>query len=503
MAVVWHRGDLRVHDNPALNEAVENHEEVNPVFVVDPNFYGEDSNCDARIEFVFSCTEELDPEYRSLGSSLSILHGKSIKRLKELDEEVYFNVDVHAGYARERDLKAKEEGFIAVRDDGIQRQKPTRDGWGEKVEEWFESAPHTVPDSIPENSVENDITIEEARDIYDVKPRKPVPEAGETAAKEGPEEFLEGIETYPQSISPPLAAEGEETGLIGTSKLSPYFSVGALSLRTAYTRAKEVQKRKATESEVEMFTERLFWNRHFTQKLQDNPELPYRAVNPVFRGMNRNSHDPDLVEAWKNGETGYPLVDASMRSLSDKGWLNFRSRAMVASFFTYILKQPWWIGARHMRRELIDGDTAINYAQWQMQSGLVGVHPNRIYNPTKQVEENDPEGGYVQKYVPELSDVPSEYIAEPWKMPDEVQQGVGVILGKDYPEPVVDFDKEADRARKAYSNLADRAREALSDPEVYERASLPERRSREELNSTSYSESDSDESEQTNLGRFR
>lgn len=500
-AILWHRSDLRVHDSPAL-AATEDHDEVYPVFVVDPAFYDEGANCDARVEFVLRCVEELDERYSEIGSSVSVLHGESVPRLSavadEHDATVYYGRDVNAGYARERDRRAETAGFVGVGEDGIVREDDPREDWSERTERWFESPVREPPESLPENRIEDDTTVEGALEEYGVEPKKPVPEPGEEAALDRLEGFLGRMDGYVRSISPPYDAEGNRDGE-GTSYLSPYFSVGALSLRLAYQRANSKQGNKKA---IEAFIERLFWNRHYTQKLHDFPGLTERAVNPVYRGMNRNSHDPELVRAWKEGKTGYPLVDAGMRALTDRGWLNFRTRAMVASFFTYILKQPWWIGARHMRRELIDGDTAINYAQWQAQSGLVGVHPNRVYNPTKQANENDPDGNYIRKYVPELRPVPDEYIAEPWKAPESVQQEAGVMVGEggEYPEPVVEYKKEARRAREAFAAVSDRAREALSDPEVYTRASLPERHPREELTTTSYPEPE--ESDQTELDDF-
>jgi len=496
MSVVWHRNDLRVHDNPALARAASDGGAVNPVFVVDPWFYREGSNCDARAEFVLSSVEALRHEYADLGAELTVERGESVPRVADAADrlgaepaDVYYNGEPNAGYPRERDSAAEERGFTAVCGDGIVRDGATRDGWKENAESWFGAETHDAPASLTSDRLEDGVTLDKARERYGIEPGKPVPDAGEAAAFERLRRFVERTDGYIPSISPPYAAEGNDGA--GTSRLSPYFSVGSLSLRTAHRRVTE----EAGGAPVDAFVERLFWNRHFTQKLHDYPELPRRAVNPVFRGMNRNSHDPERVRAWKDGETGYPLVDASMRALSSEGWMNFRMRAMVASFFTYILKQPWWLGARHMRRELIDGDTAINYAQWQMQSGLVGVHPNRIYNPTKQVRENDPDGRYTRKYVPELGGVPDEHIAEPWRMDEAVAREAGVRVGPDgdYPEPIVVFEEEARRAREAYAAVADRAREALSDPEVYGKASLPERRSRDELTTTSYPEPETNE----------
>jgi len=229
-----------------------------------------------------------------------------------------------------------------------------------------------------------------------------------------------------------------------------------------------------------MFKTRLYWNRHFTQKLQDNRYLRTRAVNPVFRGMNRMTHDEELSERWKNGETGYPLIDASMRALKSTGWMNFRMRAMCASFYTYILRCYWKEGADWFYKHLIDADPAINYAQWQMQSGLIGVHPLRIYNPKKQVRDNDSQGKYIKKYVPELKPLPSSFLDEPDKTPVHIQDKHGVDIGNDYPRPIVDFEKRRQEAREHWSSLSQRAKEALQEPQVKRRASLSNRRKTEE-----------------------
>ena len=194
--------------------------------------------------------------------------------------------------------------------------------------------------------------------------------------------------------------------------------------------------------------------------------------------MNRSTHDPERFEAWKAGQTGFPLVDASMRALRETGWLNFRMRAMCATFYTYILRCWWKAGADWYYRHLIDADPAINYQQWQMQSGLVGVHPLRIYNPRKQVRENDPDGEFVSSYVPELEPLPDEYLDRPEKTPLSVQRECGVRIGEEYPYPIVDFERQRREAREAWGRLGDRAREALGDPEIRRRASFSGRRDR-------------------------
>ena len=147
----------------------------------------------------------------------------------------------------------------------------------------------------------------------------------------------------------------------------------------------------------------------------NNPMLHKKPLNPYFEQHSYYQKNAEKIQAWKQGKTGYPLVDASIRALNKTGYINFRMRAMIATFFTHILKQPWWIGADYMHKQLIDAEPAINYYQWQMQSGCIGSHPLRIYNPVKQHKENDTQSKFVKKYLPEIRELEEPEIYMPWK----------------------------------------------------------------------------------------
>ena len=483
--LVWHRADLRTADNAALAAAArDDAARPVPAFVVDPSYYGDDAlACDARRRFLHESLRDLRRQYRDLGSDLALLHGDPHERLRVLLDDgpvdaIYVNRDVTARGGRERDRAIGSwDAVDFFADDGIVRPSPgrrdpdgtvrvnTRDGWQEHCESYFEADPRPRPDALPENPIRSDVTIAEIEDRYDVVPEKrAVPEGGTVAANDRLSTFIDRIADYPASVSPPAAAED------GTSRLSPSLKFGCLSPRQVYRALQDAPDCRGKS----MFESRLFWNRHYTQKLADWPGWTERSVNPVFRGFRRSEHDPDLVAAWQEGRTGFPMVDASMRALVETGFLNFRMRAMVASFFTYILREWWRRGADFVYRHLIDADPAINYTQWQSQAGLVGVHPIRVYDPAKQVREKDPDGAFVREYVPELTPLPDEHLPRPAKAPLAVQQAAGVEIGADYPYPVVDFEARADRAREEMARLDDRAKEAIyEDTRVGRRASLP------------------------------
>jgi deoxyribodipyrimidine photo-lyase len=471
---VWHRDDLRVRDNAALDAAATDGHPV-PVFVVDPTFYRSGMATDARLRFLHESLTALDDRYASLGSALVLRHGDPATVLDDLPvDRLYVNRSVTARYGRTRDRTLFDRDDVTTfAADGLDRTDRGRDeyDWQAGADAYFESEPIPSPDSLPPNPLDDGPTVDDVERRYDVSPTKRgVPTGGPDAAWERLRQFAADLERYPGGIADPAAAEER------TSHLSPYLQFGCLSVR----QAKRYVDREGTDPRgIRLFAERCYWNRHYSQKLVDWPGWTDRAVNPVFRGLFRDSHDPDLVAAWKAGETGFPLVDASMRALCETGWLNFRMRAMCASLYTYILQCWWKPGADHFYRHLIDGDAAINYTQWQSQSNLTGVHPVRIYDPRKQVREHDPDGEFIRRYVPELRDLPTEHLDRPERTPLAVQESSGVRIGEDYPRPVVDFEARREAAKRCFTRLADRAREALSDPELRRRASLSQRHGRE------------------------
>jgi deoxyribodipyrimidine photo-lyase len=467
---VWHRDDLRVRDNAALAAAAADGVPA-PVFVVDPTFYRSGMAADARLRFLHESLETLDARYAARGSGLALRVGDPATVLDDLPvDRIYVNRSVTARYGRERDDRLFDrEAVTTFADDGLDRSGRPREeyDWQATAEAYFEREPHSAPEWLPPTPLAGGATVDDVEERFGVDPAKRgVPTGGAVAAWERLREFAANLDRYPGGIADPATAEER------TSHLSPYLQLGCVSVREA---RRHVDRAGTDAHGKRLFEERCYWNRHYAQKLVDWPGWTDHAVNPVFRGLFRDSHDPDLVAAWRAGETGFPLVDASMRALRETGWLNFRMRAMCAAFYTYVLQCWWRVGADYFFRHLIDGDAAINYTQWQSQANLTGVHPVRIYDPRKQVREHDPDGQFVRRYVPELRDLPTEHLARPERTPPAVQAEVGVRVGETYPRPIVDFEARAAAARRRFDRLTPRAREALSDPAIRRRASLSPR----------------------------
>jgi deoxyribodipyrimidine photo-lyase len=186
------------------------------------------------------------------------------------------------------------------------------------------------------------------------------------------------------------------------------------------------------------FQSRLHWHCHFMQKLEDEPELEFRCLQRSAEGLRDAAPHADRLAAWQEGLTGYPLVDACMRSVAATGWLTFRMRALVVSFASYTLWLPWRPTGLHLARLFLDFEPGIHWSQMQMQSGTTGINTLRIYNPVKQAHEHDPSGEFIRRWLPELARVPTAFIHEPGRMPAVVAAAAGVRIGIDYPLPIVD-----------------------------------------------------------------
>jgi deoxyribodipyrimidine photo-lyase len=260
---------------------------------------------------------------------------------------------------------------------------------------------------------------------------------GETAAGRRLERFLaERAEGY-----------GGNRDLLGedaTSRLSADLHYGCVSPRAAYA---ALDRRLPGH---DAFAQELIWRDFYGHVMAEWPESATTEFNPDLRGLPWR-REGEHLRAWQEGRTGYPVVDAGLRQLVTQGWMHNRARMITASFLCKDLLVDWRLGVAHFLRHLIDGDVASNTGGWQWAAGTgTDAQPFfRIFNPVTQGEKFDPEGVYVRRFVPELWAVPSKWIHHPWDMPAAVAARAGVVIGKDYPAPIVDH-QEARRAALAF-----------------------------------------------------
>ncbi|MEY3308501.1 MAG: hypothetical protein RLZZ413_2539, partial [Pseudomonadota bacterium] len=287
---------------------------------------------------------------------------------------------------------------------------------------------------------------------------------------------------YRAAMSSPL------TGERACSRLSPHLALGSLSVREV---AQATAARQADRpgggwgGSLTSFQSRLAWRDHFMQKLESQPDIETRCLHRATEGLRPREADAQRLAAWASGETGLPFLDACMRYLAATGWLNFRMRSMVMAVASYQLWLDWRATGPVLARLFTDYEPGIHWPQVQMQSGTTGINTIRIYNPVKQGLDQDPAGVFTRRWVPELAPVPDGFLQEPWKWP-----GAAGLLGRRYPEPLVDaaaaartardtvwglrrnagFAPEAARVVQAHASRADRTGRFVND-----RAARPKR----------------------------
>jgi deoxyribodipyrimidine photo-lyase len=244
----------------------------------------------------------------------------------------------------------------------------------------------------------------------------------------------------------------------GTSRLSPYLHFGCLS---ALELEAEVARRSGPGPAE--YRRQLCWRDFFAHVLLHHPDSARSELQPRYRALEWDE-DEELLDAWRRGRTGYPLVDAAMRELLATGWMHNRARLVVGSFLTKDLHLDWRRGEEHFMRNLLDGDEASNNGNWQWIAS-VGADPapyfRRLLNPIAQQRRHDPAGDYVRRWLPELRGVPDEHLAEPWRMSAGEQAAAGCIVGRDYPSPIVEHSVA--RARTLDRYRAAPARSGLPD----------------------------------------
>ncbi len=264
---------------------------------------------------------------------------------------------------------------------------------------------------------------------------------GEQNANEYLKSFLsKRKENYSKHISKPMESRKS------CSRLSPYLTWGNLSMKQIYQAALKSIEQTGDKFNTNFFINRLHWHCHFIQKFESECSMEFENLNKGFDDI-RNIENEAFVTAWKNGETGYPLVDACMKCVIETGYLNFRMRSMLVSFLTHHLWQPWQAGVHHLAKQFLDFEPGIHYPQFQMQAGTMGVNTIRTYNPIKQSKDHDPQGIFIKKWIVALKNVPENLIHEPWMMTEMDQLLYQCKIGITYPLPIINLTTAATYAR--------------------------------------------------------
>ena len=480
--IVWFKRDLRLSDNAAIQATEASGEPIIFLYIFEPLLL-HDQHYDIRHwRFVWQSLQELRNNLYARGHQLWIVNAEALPVFMHICSKIQVsNVFSHqeTGILKtfNRDIqlqnffKYSNVKWIEFPTNGVIRGLKEKNTWQKRWEQSMGPSPFQPNWSK--------VTRSNISDLFPtIKPHAAFSNVanfqmgGESVAQSVLKDFLTSrYPNYMKHISQP------EKSRVSCSRLSPYIAWGNISMRQIIQAIDEIYESAANKRVLHQFSSRLHWQSHFIQKFERDCRIETQNFNPAFNNV-RQEVDFQKISKWEQGETGYPLVDACMRCLAATGWINFRMRAMVVSFLTHQLWQPWQAGANWLAKQFLDFEPGIHYPQLQMQAGTTGLHILRIYDPVKQSIEKDPDGIFIKKWVPELQDIPAANIHQPWKMTPLEQGFYNYIPNKTYPSPIVDAHETGKKAAEILWPIVNSERAAFEAKKILKKHVLSTERAK-------------------------
>ncbi len=452
--VVWLKRDLRLQDHVSLHEAEKSDLPYLIIYIFEPEIISYPDTSLRHLQFVYHSILSINNQLNKFNRKVDVYYADALLVFEFLNTQFniknifsYQESGIQLTWNRDKIVKSffdkQKIKWVEFQRDGVIRGIKNRMNWNKN---W-----HIVMHSpiiinrysksliqSPIHSFKIPKKIIQKLSIYPKKFQPP----GELNAWRYLRSFTHNRGfNYHRHISKPSKSR------LSCSRMSPYLSWGNISIKQVFqfigTHPNGAENNRAFSG---MLT-RLHWHCHFIQKFEVECTYETHCINKGYELLEHDKNEK-FIKAWKTGNTGYPLIDACMRALEQTGWINFRMRAMLVSFFTLNLDQDWRDGVYHLARLFLDYEPGIHYPQFQMQAGTTGVNTVRLYNPVKNSVEHDSDGTFIKKWIPELSNVPKAYIHEPWKMSEMEQVFCGVVLGEHYPHPIVNLKESAKKARE-------------------------------------------------------
>lgn len=455
IGIVWFKRDLRLSDHAPLDAAERSGLPLLYIWLVEPTEWAAPENSLRHWQFQWQSIAQINQLLEPFKRKITVLYGEAQEIWTTLLEQ--FTISQVWSYQEsgqprtfQRDKLVKlllaQNGTLwqEFQRDGIIRGLKNRKNWDRA---WF----GYVNSPIIENSFEKGRAVEwehhfqlPERLSKQIQAYDPLfQKAGPKYAEKYLADFLhKRIFGYQRGISKPALSRKT------CSRLSPFLAWGNLSVRQVVRATSGYMNQDPkNKPNFEAFLTRLHWHCHFIQKFETDCTYATTCINKAYEGLQYPKNEA-FLEAWKSGNTGFPLVDANMRCVRQTGWINFRMRALVVSFLCHNLIQDWKDGVAHLAQQFLDFEPGIHYPQFQMQAGTTGVNTIRVYNPIHNSYKHDADAAFIKQWVPELAELPLSFIHEPWKMTEMDMSIFNFKLGRDYPLPIIDPKDSRKEERK-------------------------------------------------------
>lgn len=443
VTIVWFKRDLRLTNHAPLWHAVQLKRTILLLWIYDDFMRPSRLHSNRHLRFQLESIHDLNAQVYSLGTRVLSVEGNATTIFSVLSEK--FSIDKVFSYresgTNDTFLRDKEVSRLFFEKGidwcefprtGIRRGSESRKDWSANWEQQVREASLELDLSRVHFIAEEEIESLPLNQIRSNQPKKDmVQPGGRLFALQYLQSFIEERHRgYFKHISKPEAARYH------CSRLSAYLAWGNLSVDEVWKIAQS-KFSAGSRRDLQQFVSRLKWQAHFVQKFETDGGIEFQNQNSAFNEV-RTELNWRWIQAWKDGLTGYPLVDACMRCVEATGYLNFRMRAMVVSFLTHHLWQPWQVGAEWLGAQFLDFEPGIHYPQFQMQAATTGMHTIRIYEPIKQSLEHDAEAVFIRKWLPELAALPAGLIHQPHLLTPLEERMFSFRRGIDYPLPIVD-----------------------------------------------------------------